>query len=238
MTLFLSTVAPETEVEESAVSLPFSGQLRLTCQVKIKSPDTIVWQIDGTDIDPDDRRSVSLIKMSDYVYNLQLLIGQMRKEDFGQYACFAQDRWGASLSSVQVAGKICHIWSCVHCTCGVCGQNCLPVRFSPVYMRCVCTVVYLSVQNWYGVKLNLLYMWCICTKLFTCTIKLMCVSVTFVNTEEVSSGDHCQLGNIPVMPNFNVQQVGWSSCYVPLCICACTRKSVCVCVCVCVYTFI
>ncbi|KAL8608206.1 hypothetical protein ACOMHN_016661 [Nucella lapillus] len=93
---------PETTVRERQVSVLFGGQLTLTCHVQIKSPDMLIWRKGDADIEPDDRRSVSLIQTSEYGFELRLLIRQMNKDDFGQYSCFAKDQLGESLSAVEV----------------------------------------------------------------------------------------------------------------------------------------
>ena len=98
-------VAPETEVKDSSILVPFGGKVVLTCHVLSKSSDTMTWQRNGVDIKLDYRHSVSLIQMSEYRYEMSFVVHQMTKEDFGQYACVAKNKLGASSSSIEVTGK-------------------------------------------------------------------------------------------------------------------------------------
>ena len=77
----------------------------LTCHVLSKSSDTMTWQRNGADIQLDYRHSISLIQTSVYRYTMSLVVHQMTKEDFGQYACVAKNELGASSSSIEVTGK-------------------------------------------------------------------------------------------------------------------------------------
>ncbi|XP_076454882.1 uncharacterized protein LOC143289709 isoform X2 [Babylonia areolata] len=93
---------PQAEIQERSVMVLYGRGVEVTCHVHIKSPDVLLWRKDGQDITPDHRRSVTLIKRSQYRFELRLLVREMRKEDFGHYTCLARDHLGESQASVDM----------------------------------------------------------------------------------------------------------------------------------------